>query len=197
MSLWVFPFTACVFKSIPSRVCSRLGTTDGCFPVVAQRVRGVSSSPFRFDSLWPAVVFVLCLGMETGQQALARAGDVTAGILAAMGSGLTMVTLSQAGERAMASRGAVRGIVVTSRLAPLSPAGLQPWRRAQWNQRSHPQSREVSVMRPPPGFNPSSIVLQMGQVLHCPRRRWLQSHTLAQRLPPLHQGKVMEKCVMT
>ena len=47
--------------------------------------------------------------METGQQALVRAGDATAGILAARGSGLTMVTLSQAGQRAMASRGTIRG----------------------------------------------------------------------------------------
>ena len=47
--------------------------------------------------------------METGQQALVRAGDVTAGILAAMGSGLTLVNPSQAGEKIMASRGTIRG----------------------------------------------------------------------------------------
>ena len=49
--------------------------------------------------LWSTVVFVQCLGMETGQQALVRAGDGTAGILAAMGSGLILVNPSQAGKR--------------------------------------------------------------------------------------------------
>ena len=90
--------------------------------------------------------FALCLGMGIGQQALVRAGDATAGILAARGSGLTMMTLSQVGERAMASRGTLHGTVVISCLALLSPAGLQLWRRAQWNQRSRLHSREASVM---------------------------------------------------
>ena len=134
--------------------------------------------------------------METGQQALVRAGDVTAGILAAMGSGLTLVTPSQAGEKVMASRGTIRGNVVISCLALLSPAGLQLWRRAQWNQRSRPQSREVSVMRPLPGFNPSSIVLRVDQVLRRPRRLWLQNHILAQRPPPPWRRQVMAKCAM-
>ena len=89
--------------------------------------------------------FALCLGMETGQQALVRAGDATAGILAARGSGLTMMTLSQAGGRAMASRGTIRGNVVISCLALPSPAGLQLRRQAQWNQRSRLHSRETSA----------------------------------------------------
>ena len=113
----MLPFTACDFKFIPSRVCSRRGTTNGRLPVVAQRMKDVSPSPFRFDFSGLLLFFVLCLGMETGQKALVTAGDVTAGILAATGSGLTLVTLSQAGERAMASRGTIRGIVVISCLA--------------------------------------------------------------------------------
>ena len=48
----------------------------------------------------------------------------------------------------MASRGTIHGNVVINCLALLSPAGLQLWRRAQWNQRSRPQSREVSEMWP-------------------------------------------------
>ena len=185
---------SCDFKFIPSRVCSRLGTTDGHLPVVAQRMKDVSPSPFRFDFSGLLLFLVLCLGMETGQQALVRAGDVTAGTLAAMGSGLTLVTLSQAGERAMASRGTIRGNVVISCLALLSPAGLRLWWRAQWNQRSRPQSRDVSVMRPLPGFNPSSVVLRVDQVLRRPRRRWLLNHILAQRPPPQWRRQVMAKC---
>ena len=140
--------------------------------------------------------FALCLGMEIGQQALVRAGDATAGILAARGSGLTMVTLSQVGERAMASRGTVHGTVVISCLALLSPAGLQLWRRAQWNQRSRPQSREVSERRPHPGFSPSSVVFRVDQV-HCrPHRRWPPYHILDQRPPPLWRRQVTARCTM-
>ena len=89
--------------------------------------------------------------MATGPRALVRAGDGTVGTPVAMASGITLVTPSQAGEREMASRGTTRGIVVLN-----SPAGLRLWQRARWNQRSRLQSREASVMRPRPGFNPPS-----------------------------------------
>ena len=87
--------------------------------------------------------------MDTGRHALIRAGDATVGILVARGSGLTMLTLSQVGRRAMASRGTLHGTTVHSCLALLSPAGLSQWRQTQWTQQSRLQSREATVILPP------------------------------------------------
>ena len=50
MSSWVLPFTNLRFQVPYHRGCVlALVPTDGCFSVVAQRVKGVSSSPFRFN----------------------------------------------------------------------------------------------------------------------------------------------------
>ena len=59
ISSWVLPFTACDFKFMPSPMCSRLGATDGRLPVVAQRMKDVSPSPFRFDFSVVSCCFVM------------------------------------------------------------------------------------------------------------------------------------------